>query len=156
MTDAVLHWIESLKLHGNTLDVGALDVNGNPRHLFTEYTGLDMRPGPNVDVTADAHAIPFPDKTFQNVLCLETLEHDCAFWVTVPELARVAKPGGTVAVTASGIHFPKHDYPSDYWRFTSEALRLLLHDLARLQIISVLDLPDHAAVFAQARRRDAT
>ena len=37
------------------LDCGSLDINGNTRFLFDdpEYTGIDIGPGPNVDVVAE-------------------------------------------------------------------------------------------------------
>lgn len=151
MRPAVVKFIEGLHLVGKTLDVGSLNVNGCVRDLFDDYTGLDMRAGPNVDVVANAHQIPFPDATFANVLCLETLEHDDAFWLTVKEMARVLAPGGTLAVTVPGIGFPKHNHPADYWRFTPEALALLLRDVAGLCLVSAFEAPGElAAIFGHA------
>jgi len=152
MTGGVMKWIQSLGLTGKTLDVGSLNVCGCVRRFFKDYTGLDMRPGRNVDIVANAHAIPFPDETFDTVVCLEMLEHDSAPWLTLPELARVTKPGGIVAVTARGIHHPKHNFPSDYWRFTVEGLRVLLGDVAGLEVLSGFEPPTERGVFGHGRR----
>jgi SAM-dependent methyltransferase len=147
MTPAILAFVEALRLEGKCLDVGAFDVNGNPRHLFNDYTGVDQRPGPNVDVVARAAALPFPDGAFDVVLCLEMLEHDPAPWVSMRELDRVLRPGGTLVLTAPGIGFPPHDYPLDYWRFTQHGLRALLAGIGETHTFA-----DHDHVYAVCRK----
>lgn len=144
MTPAVMAFVAALKLGGRVLDVGSYDVNGSPRGLVADYTGVDARPGPNVDIVAEGAALPFPDHTFDAVLCLETLEHDRAPWRTVPELARVTKPGGLVVLTAPGPRFrpgDAHEYPRDYWRMTAAGLEALC---AGLGSVHTFDDDDHA------------
>ncbi len=48
---------------------------------------------------ADATAMPFPDATFDRVIASEVLEHIPDDGAAIAELARVLKPGGTIAVT---------------------------------------------------------
>jgi len=139
VTPHIIEFVKNCHLSGKTLDVGSYDVNGSVRHLFTDYIGVDMRPGPNVDKLANAHALPFDDETFDNVLCLEMLEHDSMFWVSIAEMKRVLKPGGTLLVTTRGIHFPHHDYPSDYYRFTREALKFLFDGMEGTETCSTAD-----------------
>ena len=96
------------------LDVGSYDVNGTYRPLVEgrgwEYTGLDVAAGPNVDVvTADAYRFPFEDGAFDVVLTGSTMEHVEAIWRWVPELARVLKPGGLLAIVTHW-SFPEHRY----------------------------------------------
>ena len=122
MTPAVRSFVESLKLSGKALDVGSMNINGCVRDLFNDYVGVDMRPGPNVDVVANADVLPFGNEVFNVVLCLEMLEHDATFWKTLPELVRVLRVGGSLVLTVRGIGFKKHEYPYDYWRFTKEGL----------------------------------
>jgi SAM-dependent methyltransferase len=47
----------------------------------------------------DATALPFADATFDRVIAAEVLEHIPADQAAMRELARVLKPGGTIAVT---------------------------------------------------------
>jgi SAM-dependent methyltransferase len=138
----------------STLEVGSLNVNGSVRPLFTgAYVGVDMRPGPGVDKVANAADLPFDDVTFEVVVSTEMLEHDATFWLSVPEMARVLAPGGHLLLTTRGIGFPLHEYPHDLWRFTTDAIRLLLGS-AGLDAVEVVPDPDPASpgVLAVARK----
>lgn len=122
MTDRVKKFVQSLKLIGKTLEVGSYDVNGRVRDDVEEYIGIDVRGGPNVDIQTNGHDLCFWDESFDNVICLDTLEHDPRFWETISELKRVLKKDGTLVIAVPGIHYSKHDYPGDYYRFTPEAV----------------------------------
>jgi SAM-dependent methyltransferase len=50
-------------------------------------------------VNGDALALPFPDGAFDRVVAAEVLEHIPPDAAAVAELARVLRPGGTMAVT---------------------------------------------------------
>ena len=113
------------------LEVGSLQVDGedmiNLRSIFNnkDYLGIDFRPGKGVDQVADVERLPFADNTFGTVLALSTFEHVKRFWLGFAEVARVLQPGGAFLVSCP-FHFHVHAYPSDYWRFTPEALESLL------------------------------
>ena len=115
------------------LEVGSLQVDGddkvNLRDIFSnkDFIGIDFRPGKGVDQVADVEALPFADNTFGTVLALSTFEHVRRFWLGFAEVARVLKPGGALLVSCP-FHFHVHAYPSDYWRFTPEALESLLDE----------------------------
>ena len=55
----------------------------------------------NAYVRADAHALPYPDDTFDSVVCLAALYLIPDPLPVIDELVRVAKPGGEVAVFTS-------------------------------------------------------
>jgi SAM-dependent methyltransferase len=54
---------------------------------------------PAAAVQGDALALPFPDATFDRVIASEVLEHIPDDRAAMAELARVLRPGGTMAVT---------------------------------------------------------
>jgi len=76
---------------------------------------------------------------------VETLEHDDNPFKTLSEIYRVLKPKGEVVLAASGINFPKHEYPSDYFRYTAEGIATLLNKFTN---IKVRDDNDEAYGFA--------
>jgi len=124
---------------GRVLDVGSLNVNGSVKSLFTqcsEYIGLDMRLGPDVDVVAKADSIPYDNDYFDCVVCCEMLEHDDNFFKSLEEMKRVLKSGGYLILTVPGIGFKIHNYPSDYWRFTPFAMELMLKGFHSVEVWS--------------------
>lgn len=65
----------------NVLDVGSLDINGNNQYLFTNanYLGLDIGPGPNVDIIKPVHIFAYQlqyHEYFDVIISTEMLEHD--------------------------------------------------------------------------------
>ena len=119
------------KDHGpfnRVLDVGARNINGTVKDSMVqsgipmpaELLGLDMIGGENVDIVMNAHdlRLRFVKDSFDCVTCCETLEHDNKFWVSVEGMRTILKPGGWLLITVPGINFFRHDYPSDYYRFT--------------------------------------
>ncbi len=112
------------------LDVGSYDVNGTYRPLVESlhyrYTGLDLTPGPNVDIVADdPDHYPIPDAAFDVVISGSTMEHVARPWCWVPELVRVLRPGGLLAIVTHW-QFPEHRYPMDYWRFMADGMRYVI------------------------------
>lgn len=88
----------------------------------------DAFPGLDVDVVADAETMtPFESDVYDAVVCCFTLEHIPRPWRAIEAFARILRPGGELYV-ATHQTFPVHGYPSDYFRFTTEALALLGED----------------------------
>lgn len=116
---------------GPVFDFGSLQVeadqDGDLRPLFAgqPFTGVDMRPGPGVDAVMDLRALQLEDESVGTALCLDTLEHCEDPPQACRELARVTASGG-ICVLASVMLFGIHAYPSDYFRFTPEAMRSML------------------------------
>ena len=131
---------ETFALPAPVLEVGSFQVPGqdgiaNLRVLFPghEYLGVDVRPGPGVDQMADVQDLPFPDRSVGTVLAMNTFEHVPQFWRGLTEVYRVLRPDG-VLLMSSPFYFHIHAYPNDYWRFTPEALKLMLADYRQLLI----------------------
>src|SRR5262249_11156499 len=146
---------------GPILEVGSYLVPGQEeiadlRSLFpdTPYLGMDVRPGPGVDEIADVEALPYADGSFGTVLALNTFEHVPRFWRGFEEVHRVLRPDGVLVVTVP-FYFHVHDYPSDYWRFTPEALRLLLEDYPHTIVGAQGPSRRPSAVWAVAFREEA-
>jgi SAM-dependent methyltransferase len=118
------------------LEIGSMDINGGPIRRVASYVGIDMRRGRGVDVQALGSMLPFRDGQFEFSICAETLEHDPTPWLTSREIHRVTKTNGLVIVTVPGIGFPRHDYPSDYWRFTTDGLALLFKDFEIMECVN--------------------
>ena len=113
----------------SVLDGGSFDVNGTYRPLVQSlgwhYTGLDVADGPNVDlVSPDPYRFPLADGTYDIVMTGSTMEHVEAIWLWVPELVRVLRPGGMLAIVTHW-QFPLHRYPIDCWRIMPDGMRYL-------------------------------
>jgi SAM-dependent methyltransferase len=123
---------EAFEFPAPVLEIGSYQVEGqaeiaNLRSLFRArpYIGIDMRPGPGVDRVADVEALPYATGSIGTVIALSTFEHVQRFWRGFDEIFRVLRTDGALFVSCP-FSFHIHNYPSDYWRFTPEALDLLL------------------------------
>lgn len=79
-------------LHGRVLDVGADEC---PLRPFlpegTEYIGIGLGGKPDLEVNLEKQSIPFPDGSFDCVLCLDVLEHLENIHEVFDELCRVSR-----------------------------------------------------------------
>jgi hypothetical protein len=94
----------------DVLDLGGRWVNGSPRRLFpnaTMYTVLDILPGPNVDVVADA-ATWEPDGLYHWVIAAELFEHTDAWREICATAYAACQPGGWFVVTTAAPGRPLH------------------------------------------------
>ena len=83
------------------LDAGADEVNGVAAMFIAMVEAGELAEGSvhaNV-VQGDALHLPFPDGAFDRVICSEVLEHIPDDLSAMSELARVLRPGGTMAIT---------------------------------------------------------
>lgn len=86
----------------SVLDVGSCDINGNNRGFFTltDYTGVDVYPGPNVDVVSPIHEWE-EEKLFDVVISTECLEHDMHYSKSLLAMVSRLKPGGLFVMTCA-------------------------------------------------------
>ena len=101
--DYVARWARLRGPVGHVLEVGSLDLNGNVRELWqaASYVGIDVVPGPGVDVVADG-ATYAPPVQVDVALCCEVLEHTPAAAAIVANLAKALTLGGWLVITAAG------------------------------------------------------
>lgn len=86
------------------LDIGGRDLNGTNRDAFpsvTEWVSVDLRPGPAVDIVADAADLDL-GRTFDVVVCTEVLEHAERWAEIVGTAADHLTSGGLFIVTCAG------------------------------------------------------
>lgn len=85
------------------LDIGSLDIDGNNRYLFDDalYLGVDLAPGPNVDIVSKGHELRMPDGTFDVIVSTECFEHDRHYPETLRNICRMLKPGGLFLFTCA-------------------------------------------------------
>lgn len=114
------------------VEIGSFIVQGqeelaNLRPIFfgKEFIGCDMRKGNGVDILENVESLTFKDNSVGTILILDTIEHIENNFLAFNEIYRVLKNDGIVIAT-SVMDFPIHDFPSDYWRFTPGAMKLLL------------------------------
>jgi len=124
---------ETFEMRGPVLEVGSYQVAGQEsiadlRGLFPgkAFIGTDMRPGDGVDRIENVESLSFADDCMGTVIAMNVFEHVEKFWLGFDEIQRVLRPDG-VALISCPFYFHIHDYPSDYWRFTPEALDSLFH-----------------------------
>lgn len=150
MTPQIQNWVKKVKKQyiknpGRVLEIGSLDINGSVKEFFPdakEYTGIDSIKGKGVDKVLDAHNIlrVWKSNTFDTILCLEMLEHDSAFWVTIEIMHKVLKKGGILIVTTPTFGFPLHRYPKDYYRYGEDAYKeIIFKDFKILNLVEVRD-----------------
>lgn len=125
MHPAVLDWVGQFKTTEDlsVLDIGGRDLNGSPRMFFPNanpYHVLDLYPGPNVHMVADATDIDSVEKwitlgAYDLVICTEVFEH-VKNWAGIIETAYdVLRPGGWLIFTCAGPGRPVHSGIEPVW-----------------------------------------
>ncbi|MBP7741222.1 MAG: class I SAM-dependent methyltransferase [Candidatus Pacebacteria bacterium] len=104
------------------LDIGSGGANQDAS--FPNRTTYDIDSARNPSIVGDAQDMPFPDSSYDVIVCSEVLEHIPDPKKAIGEMFRVLAPGGTLILTTRFV-FPVHDAPGDYWRFTPYGLRSL-------------------------------
>jgi SAM-dependent methyltransferase len=85
------------------LEIGSRNVNGSVRPFFagSEYVGVDLSAGKDVDLVASGHEVAFPDGSFDLAICCECFEHNPQWLQTFTNMHRMTKAGGAVIVTCA-------------------------------------------------------
>ncbi len=102
----------------------------------SEYVGVDVVPGPQVDLIGGVEQLPVADASFDLVICTQVLEHVDDPGLAVRELRRVTAPGGRVLASTHGVQV-YHPSPNDLWRWTHAGLGRLFADNGEWGSVSV-------------------
>jgi hypothetical protein len=96
----------------------------------SEFTGIDLFPGMNVDVVADLCSETFctshPSlvEKFGLVLCWALLEHVQNPFMAAKNITALLRLGGHLYFIGPWV-WGYHPYPKDYWRISFEGLKVL-------------------------------
>ena len=117
-------------MSGNLLDVGCGTKPYRKIFNVVTYTGLDIDSLTNreraiADDFYDGKTFPYPDQTFNSVLCNQVLEHVFNPDEFLQEINRVLKPEGKLLLTVPFV-WDEHEQPYDYARYSSFGLKSLL------------------------------
>lgn len=142
-------------------EVGSRNVNGSVRDLFpaASWLGIDVRPGPNVDLVADGANWTPELGVYDFSISTEVFEHTREWRSILRHLIVALRPGGRVIVTAAGPNRRPHSAEDggpwvgpDEWYcpiFPSE----LRSQLARADLTDMELETDSDGVYASAVRR---
>jgi SAM-dependent methyltransferase len=138
------------------LEIGSLDVNGSLRPRLqalgpAEYVGIDIRPGPGVDLVCDAADLDhrFGPDAFDVVISTELLEHARDWKKVVHNFKYVLRPEGVLVVSTRSYGVDFHRHPFDFWRYQRDDFERIFGDLR----IEALELdPTDPGLFVKARK----
>jgi hypothetical protein len=97
-----------LFVQSSVLEIGSLNLNGSVRTFFdtSNYVGVDLAPGKDVDLVAAGEDLNFPDHSFQVVISTECFEH-ARYWQKIfLNMARMSSE--LVVFTCAGLGRPEH------------------------------------------------
>ena len=133
-------YLRSLE-HGKVLEIGSRARSGIVYRSSIvpdclEYVGLDILPGPNVDIVGDAHKLSqlFPPDSFDAVYSIAVFEHLMMPWLVALEMNKVMKVGA-VGLIVTHQTFPLHEMPWDFWRYSTSTWRALFNKSTGFEVI---------------------
>lgn len=127
---------------GNTLIVGSYVTEGKEdrrlRYEDRTVVGVDMRPGPGVDVVHDMQewSPHFPNGITAHIECMSVLEHVKKPWLMASYLESMLEPGGTIHIVVPFV-WAYHGYPHDYWRMTPDGIQVLFPSIEWVKLAYV-------------------
>ncbi len=127
---------KAISKHSNLLNGSLLDVGCGIKpyqNIFsvTSYIGLDLDSKESkkravADYFYDGKTFPFPENSFDSILCNEVLEHVFDTEIFLSEIKRVLKPNGIILLTVPFV-WVEHEEPYDFARYTSFGALYLLN-----------------------------
>jgi hypothetical protein len=160
MHDSVMNWVQRHIGPGEVAgkpvaEVGSRDHNGSVQEIIcflepASYLGIDIQPGPKVNLIMDAADLPCYG-SFDLVVSTECLDH-CEDWKSaVRGMVTALNPGGLWLLTVRSEGFAYHRYPEDYWRFSIEDVSVIAARTG-MEILVLDSDPACQGVFLKARK----
>jgi SAM-dependent methyltransferase len=123
----------------SVLDLGCSNKPYEP--LIARYAGrlvgVDIEPGPRVDIVASADRLPLDSETFDCVLCTQVLQYVPKPSQAVAEMRRILKPGGLLLLSTHGASFVDRR-GGDRWRWTQYGLQDVLDQAGTWSSVEIL------------------
>lgn len=86
---------------GNVLEIGG--GSGDLKQFAPRVVSTDILPAPWLDAVADAEALPFADRSFDNIAMIDVLHHIGAPRRFLAEAQRILRPGGRIVLVEPAI-----------------------------------------------------
>lgn len=115
--------------------IKAVEFGGSNGFIAGLFAGADYEVAPNAPAVDVQDLAAYGSDVYDFVVLDEILEHVERPWIAVEEVRRILKPGGCL-ITSSPFMIAEHKVPLDYWRFTKDGLRVLLHNYSRVDTFS--------------------
>lgn len=115
------------------LDAGAGQCQYRKYFKHTKYTSQDLCVGDSswdfshIDIKSEIYDIPVKDECFDNVLCIEVMEHLKYPHLAIKEFSRILKKNGRLFIVCP-LTWGEHQKPHDYFRYTQFALKTLAEE----------------------------
>jgi SAM-dependent methyltransferase len=96
------------------LGIGTFNVCGTEDSFFEncDYQGLDLGPGPGVDIVCPAQDYDAPDGSYDTIISCECFEHNPYYKETIQNAVRLLKSGGMFLFTCATTGRPVHGVKS--------------------------------------------
>ncbi len=115
-------------LRGSVLDLGA--GKNHLRNIYSVNSSFwvsldyDFRSS-SIDVRGDGQKLPFKDRIFDTIICIDVLEHIPDTHNFLSEIFRVLKNNGIV-ILSTPFFFWLHEAPYDFYRFSKFGLEYII------------------------------
>jgi SAM-dependent methyltransferase len=92
------------------IEMGSLDINGSVRDLFNaaRYVGVDLGPGPGVDVVIPAQLVDEPSGSYDCAISASSFEHNPYWLETFVNMLRLVRNGGLVLFSCASTGYREH------------------------------------------------
>jgi len=114
-------------------DAVLLNIGSGVHRFEKNVINVDIFPYTEVDIVADATALPFAENSVDGIVCEMLIEHVPNPQKIIDEIFRVLRPGGKMCVSTPFM-FPFHACPNDFYRWSSTGI----HELCKVGKIKVI------------------